>query len=520
MSASSPVAPPVRAPLALQTLGAALGLGIIGDLMLRQMPWGIGVTISTAALVAVASGLVYRHRLAVGPDAPWLALSALLLGIAFVRRDADMLHFLDVVGLIGVLALGALSLQGEGLRLRGVVEYLRSGVLAAASALLGILPLTLSDIRWGEVTQSGRLGRARAIALGGLLALPLLVVFAALFASADATFDALLRSVLVFDPERVLSHAFQICVWAALTGGYLRGALIRPVASLPREVSTIAIGYVPVATMLGLVNLLFLVFVVTQAPYFFGGLAVVERTTGLTLAQFARRGFFELVMVSALVLPVLLASEWALRGAAARELKSFRALAGLLLLQVVAVMGSALFRMKLYVDQFGPSQDRLYATAFMGYLGIVSVWFAWTCLRGGGARSRFAFGAAVQGYAVLALLHVVNVDGVVARANLARAARGAEFDAHYHAHELSADAVPALLGALDRLTPADRYEVAQQLLNRWGPATRPDWRSWNWSAGRARGLVRAATAQLTAVPCVPREGGPKRPALECRATTP
>jgi Domain of unknown function (DUF4173) len=270
--------------------------------------------------------------------------------------------------------------------------------------------------------------------------------------------------------------------------------------------------------MLGLVNLLFLLFVVTQAPYFFGGMAVVERTTGLTLAQFARRGFFELVMASALVLPVLLASDWALRGGAPKELKSFRALAGLLLLQVGAVMASALLRMKLYVDQFGPSQDRLYATAFMAYIGIVSGWFVWTCLRG--AHNRFAFGAALQGYAVLAALHVVNVDGFVARTNLARATRGAEFDARYHAHELSADAVPALLGSLDQLTPTDRYIVAQQLLNRWGPATQLDWRSWNWATSRARSLVQAATAQLTAVPCVPRDGSPTRPAVGCRTPSP
>jgi len=518
MSAPAPVVHPIRAPLALQTLGAALGLGVIGDLMLRQMPWGIGVTISTAALVAVASGLVYRHRLAVGPDAPWLAFSALLLGVAFVRRDADMLHLLDVVGLIGVLALGSLSLQGEGLRLRGVVEYVRAGVLAAVSAMVGILPLALSDIRWSEVTRDTRLGRARAVALGGLLALPLLIVFAALFASADATFDAMLSRALVFDPETVLSHALLIGVWAALTGGYLRGALIRPIASLPREASATAIGFVPVATMLGLVNLLFLLFVVTQAPYFFGGLAVVERTTGLTLAAFARRGFFELVMVCALVLPILLGAEWTLRGAAPKEMKSFRALAGLLLIQVGAVMGSALFRMKLYVDQFGPSQDRLYATAFMAYLGIVSAWFAWTCLRG--MRSRFAFGAMLQGYAVLAALHVVNVDGLIARTNIARATAGAAFDMEYHTKVLGGDAVPALLGSLERLAPADRYGVAQQLLNRWGPAIRQDWRSWNWSAGRARALVRVATAQLTAVPCVPRPGTKTRGALSCGAPSP
>src|SRR2546430_7109132 len=45
-------------------------------------------------------------------------------------------------------------------------------------------------------------------------------------------------------------------------------------------------------------------------------------------------------------------------------------------------MASALQRMRLYVAEFGLSEIRLYATAFMIYLAGAFAWFAWTVLRG------------------------------------------------------------------------------------------------------------------------------------------
>src|SRR3989442_918343 len=96
-----------------------------------------------------------------------------------------------------------------------------------------------------------------------------------------------------------------------------------------------------------------------------GGTDLIQRTTGLTYAEYARRGFFELVAASALVLPILLAADWAVRNEAPQQRRTFRSLAGLLILLLAVVMASALERMRLYVDQFGLSEVRLYATAFM-----------------------------------------------------------------------------------------------------------------------------------------------------------
>src|SRR5690606_36072616 len=71
-----------------------------------------------------------------------------------------------------------------------------------------------------------------------------------------------------------------------------------------------SIGSIETGTALALLNALLLLFVALQLPAMVvGAEEVVRRTPGLTLAEYARRGFFELVAVATIVGPVLLAAD-------------------------------------------------------------------------------------------------------------------------------------------------------------------------------------------------------------------
>ncbi len=418
-----------RTRLGLEVLGAGAALGVAGDALLRAMPWGLNALLCTIGLVAAAAWLVRRHRVAVSADAPWLGAAALLVASNFVARDSRTLQAFDAIGLVIVLAVAFPSIQGVALRGRQVWHYLRAGFEAAVSAWIGVFPLVSRDVTWSEL-PGGRLRQ--------------------LFSSADAVFHDVVVDVFAIDFGAVLGHIALFGIFAALTAGYLRGALLRPALShaLTESDSKLSLGIVPVATALGLVDLLFLFFVVIQLRYLFGGVELIAAATGLTYAEYARRGFFELVTASGLVLPLLAGADWVVRTESREHQRTFRQLAIVLLLLLAVVMASALARMRLYVGAFGLSEIRVYSTAFMLYLAGVFGWFAWTALRG--QRRRFAFGALVQGFAVLAGLHLVNPDALIVRTNLARPVAQRPFDGWYAA-SLSADAVPLLLEALPRL---------------------------------------------------------------------
>jgi hypothetical protein len=215
----------------------------------------------------------------------------------------------------------------------------------------------------------------------------------------------------------------------------------------------------------------------------------VQSEAHLTYAEYARHGFFELVAVTALTLSVLLLADWAL-GPGGRGRRAFRWLAAALLALLGVVIASALERMRLYVQHFGLTELRLYATGGILWLAVVSAWFAVTVLRG--RRHAFAVGALVAGFAATLALNVLSPDALIARTNVTRPV----VDVSYLAG-LSDDAVPTLLSRISRLPAAQQTELARQLLQR--DAAGGDWRSWNVSRSRADDALRAHHAELTAL---------------------
>jgi hypothetical protein len=288
--------------------------------------------------------------------------------------------------------------------------------------------------------------------------------------------------------------------FAWCVGGYLRGMLWGKEISVIEEkrLPCVSLGIIEVAVALGALDLLFLAFVLVQVRYFFGGSALVQATTGLTYAEYARRGFFELVAVVALLLPLLLLMHWLIARSGPEGERVFRVLAGAQILLLFVIMASAFQRMRLYQAEYGLTEQRLYPTAFMGWLAVVFLWFATTVLSG--RRERFAFGAMVAGFLLIIVLQALNPDALIARTNLARAKAGRSFDALY-ATRLSADAVPELVAALPNLNPQDRCTVASGVLKRWANLQASDWRVWNWSRARASQVLHENEASLKAMQC-------------------
>src|SRR5207253_824697 len=137
------------------------------DVLLRAVPWGLNALLCTTGLVTATAWLVRRHRVPVSSDAPWLAAAALLIASNFVARASVTLQAFDTIGLVIVLAVGFLSIQGIGLRGRQAWHYLRAGFDAALSAWIGVFPLVGRDVTWSELPRGGRLTCCCAPCRGG-----------------------------------------------------------------------------------------------------------------------------------------------------------------------------------------------------------------------------------------------------------------------------------------------------------------------------------------------------------------
>lgn len=482
----------------LAIAATALLLGVAADALLRTTQVGLNGFLWIAALLAVLGLLARRMRIALAGEGRWLIPPALFLAAALAWRDSPTLVALDFLALAATLALVAAAGREGSLRTAGILDTAAGAAWAGVQTAFGVLLLALDDIRWQEIPWGRGSGRLKAAARGLLLALPLVLVFGALFSAADAVFGKLVAGLLDWVPSNLMNHFLVAGFWAWLAAGFLRAALVarRPDLSRWERPAAFTLGMLETGIVLGMLNALFLAFVVVQFRYFFGGAALVEATAGLTYAEYARRGFFELVAVAALLLPTLLVGDWLQPAGNQAQQRLFRALAGTLVALLLVIMVSAAQRMRLYLEAFGLTELRLYASAFMAWLALLVGWFTLTVLRG--RRERFVFGVLVSGLAVLAALHALNPDGFIVRTNLERMRQGHALDGVYAA-SLSADAVPALVEALPAMDGGVRRLVADHLLRRWGHDGGADWREWNWSRAQARRVVDENRERLRAM---------------------
>ncbi len=484
--------------LGLGIAGVALVVGVLGDALLRPGP-GLNLSLWLGTLLLAALWLARRFSVTLSGEGRWLALPALLLAAAFAWRAAPALQFLDMLALLLTMALLAGHTRSGQIRRAGLVDYALRVVLGGLQVGFGALFLVFEDITWKQLPRGRWSETAVAIGRGVLLALPLLLLFGALLMAADAGFEELVANYLKLDRLDFLERLFPIVFWTGLAAGFLRTLLLGKapeMGALGPPPGMLSLGTIEVGTVLGTLNALFLAFVLVQFRYFFGGAEWVLVSDGLTYADYARRGFFELVTVAALVLPVLLLGHWLLRPDHAGVQRLFRVLAGALLALLYLMMASALHRMWLYQSAYGLTELRLYVTAFMVWLALVFQWFIATVLRA--RREQFVFGALVSGLAVLALLHALSPDALIARVNIGRVEAGQPLDSGYLV-TLGADAVPVLVDALPALPVPERRLLAQQMLDRWDQVAPPDWRAWNWGQYRAwRALQEHRSALLEA----------------------
>ena len=465
--------------LGVPVLGVALALGAAGDVLFNGRQLGINVFLFALCLVGGLAFLLRTGRAPSHQGRRWMAAPLLLFSAAFAWHDSRLLTATNLLALAGAVALGGLRRTQHRPQEASVSEYAAGFTSAGAGTFTGALHLLTEEIPWRDASRGLRGPRSAAVARGAALGLPVVLLFGGLFMAADAVFKQYVTAA-VPSFGHPASHIVFVTVIAWTGSGLLRDLVARREEdrALPADWllgrQAPRLGSTEIAIVLGALDLLFLGFVVVQASYLFGGRALVESHAHLTYAQYARHGFFELVVVSVLVLPVLLAAN-----ALARDRKRLvRALSAVLVALELVVAVSALQRLRVYEQQYGLTELRLYAMGVVVWLVCVFAWASVTILRG--RVRRFAVGAVAAGFVATAALNVVNPDALIARTNLSRP----QADLAYLG-KLSDDAVPTLVArAASAQDPALRAALRAQLAaRRVAPA---DLLSWNASRERAR----------------------------------
>ena len=445
------------------TVLAALGIGAWAALTWPERNLGLAVCLTMLA-AGLLMWVVARHR-----RDPWTIACA---GLAAVLATTTMIR--DGGGVVALAVLIAVVVAAAGTtRARTLLSVPLSVAAWPLSALRG-LPLLGRTI-----SATSRVSKLWPILRTIGLSLVALTLFGGLFATGDALFGSWADSLvpdLGWDTIVARTFVLTLVAGVVLTGAYL--ALNPPPVdgvTLPerRRVAHRWEWGVPVSIVVAL----FAGFLVAQATAMWGGHEYLERTTGLTYAEYVHQGFGQLTVATFLTVVVVALTMRAASRETARDRLLLRLLLGALCLLTLAVVASALYRMSLYQDAFGYTVLRVFVDGFELWLGLVVVFLLAAGVRMSGW---WVPRAVLVSAAVFALgFAAMNPDAWVTGRNIDRFEAGSSLDTGYLS-TLGADATPVIV---DRL-PA---QMASCITGSSSGTTAEadDWLAWNLGRSRA-----------------------------------
>ncbi|GAB2699310.1 DUF4173 domain-containing protein [Nocardia thraciensis] len=458
--------------------GVLPAAGIAGAVAAVAVPVarpGIGWLIAGFAAVVAVVTVDHRARREAAAVTPnrnwervWWTTATLALLAVGTFRAAGWLFALCALAACVTASLAVVGRRSANGALYDVIALPLSAFGAVAWVYVG-----LGRFREGAGVRGRRIGVSVAVTVA------LLAIFVPLLGSADATFaslvdgllprmntDSVVRWILVFAPAAVGCTAAM----------YLLAGPPAPASAGRQQIPGRRLTLLEWGLPVGALTVLFAAFIGAQLMALFGGDDYVQRTAGLTYAEYARSGFWQLAAVTVLTLIVILAVlRWAAQDSAA-DRRWLRVLLCAITALTLVIIASAFDRMWTYQQAYGFTVLRLLVGSCELWLGVVYVLVLVAIFRTDRQwLPRTAIGTAV---ATLLALAALNPEGLIADRNIDRWQRGENFDTAYLS-SLSPDIVPAV----DRLPGPLRDHLLRKLRNDLDPET---WNSWNLSRSNLR----------------------------------
>lgn len=481
----------------------SLGLAVVFNGLFFGKLVGISVLIFTGVLLGSVFLFGHYNQISL-KKSWWVACLVVFFSLMVFVSANEFLSFLNIVATFGLLMLLAHQIAGTPVFLMKIRDYLTLALLVPFRMLRKALS-TISFVSQVHSTVQHRDVWIR-IFKGVVMAVPILVIFGALFSQADLAFSQFISSFV-----NITISETEIQYLVLLAFAFVAGLSFLSYIFFPKEIETVVVPEqstleavrvskgIEVTVFLGLISTLFLVFIVFQITYLFGGETNIVNA-GFTYAEYARRGFWELLAVAMLSLVVLVASEkYAGVEASAKRNLQFLVPALVLIGEVVIVIVSAFKRLSLYIDTYGMTILRFYVGVFIILLLVLFVILAIKFIQTK-REQFFVFGTLLSVLTFLAVINIVNPDVLIIKANIQQYQETGKIDVYY-VSDLSADAVAGKIDLYNKLAGEDKEILKGSLLvqktnlENW----KGDWQSANLSRSKALTLLKASSIEAEEV---------------------
>lgn len=481
-----------------------MGLGLLFDYLLFDKFIGISFVIYAALLLAILFSLLKAFKIPYNKVVFWYVLPILFFATMTAVRGSKFLQFWDFVLTMGLLLLFSHQLIGRSIKNCLFLDYVKTAVLLPLNMLGKSFNSMGRLLKFGSGIRDSR--KSSQVAKGILITLPIAIFFVALLASADLAFNRLVAGIFNFNININPSVVAQI--WWALVfafiwlGTYiyiLENVNVAEAPPFPERPLDFKLGTIEAGILFGTLNALFLLFVLVQLHYLFAGQSAIT-SLGFTYAEYAHKGFVELVAVALLTFGLIFIAEKYIGKKDSGHFSWFKVLSGTLIILTLVIMASAFMRLNIYEQAYSFTLLRVLVQAFIIWLAAVFLWLGYKILFGVNNRS-FVFGIFLSVIAFFVVFNLLNPEAFIVRKNIDQFAQEGKLDTGY-LFTLSSDAVPEIFRLLQMPGLKDRY--GQELpalaattlkLMRSKESGQP-WQSFNFSRNSASQIIDSDWEQI------------------------
>lgn len=338
----------------------------------------------------------------------------------------------------------------------------------------------------GKDNERTKYSIIKRVLVGIFLSLPVLVIVIALLSSADLVFSNIVDKALSnINFADIINQMLLIGFITVLAGSYLWGLTYSARDQVCCQDVNPKLDEVGVLTGLCLLNIVYGVFSYIQFAYLFGSLSNLL-PEGFTYAEYARRGFFELVVVAIVNVAIVLGSLNLTKISGVLPGRIFKILNGGLVASTLVMLFSSFVRMYLYEEVYGYTYLRVFTHEFMlmlFFMLCITLYRVWS------GKLNLAKWYIVISLISYVLVNYINVDVFIAQKNMERYYKTGLIDVDYLAG-MSYDTTPYL----EELTEAPNALLATSAqkaiaVRQRELALEGNWQSYNLSKQRAIDLL-------------------------------
>ena len=418
-----------------------------------------GISFLIMVILTLVGGLLLSLGEGIRPakNSWFLLIPVLFFSVMTIFREEPFTTFINYLLTVGAMALLAVTYTGGKWWNYSFSDYVSNFFKLFLSAISKALMLFVAKDKKEtdgtqeeilETTPKKKGATSWSIIRGLLLALPIVLILAALLASADPIFNQNFEAILkLFRIEKLGEYLFR-AFYILILGYFLAGTYLHAYTSskddqligLEKPWLPPFLGWIESIIILLGIDLLFAFFVGIQFKYFFGGQTNIN-IDGFTFAEYARKGFSELVIVAVISLLIMQVLNSIGKRQMGKQSTIFTSLSIGLVVLICVILVSAFQRLQLYEGAYGFSRLRTYTHVFMIWIGVLLA--AIVVLEILKKSRMFALAVVLAAFGFGITLNIMNVDGFIARQNIARAVGGSDLDVAYLV-SLSNDAIPEL----------------------------------------------------------------------------